>query len=232
MDNKQSLMDKMNRDIAVIFDFNGTCIFDGPLHIKSWRLYVEELTLHKVSDAEASEWIEGKTAKEILEHFLGYELNDNMVFQLSEEKERIYRSMLIREDVQLAPGLEDFLNYLLLARVKRSIATTANLENMNLYFERYNLERWFKWEEVIIGAGNIPLKPHPDLYLAAISKLDMPTDKILVFEDSTVGVKAAAAAGINHIIGITGDSHNRSLMNHPGVMAVVSNFTELSSIEI
>ena len=103
---------------------------------------------------------------------------------------------------------------------------------MNLYFERYNLERWFKWEEVIIGAGNIPLKPHPDLYLAAISKLDMPTDKILVFEDSTVGVKAAAAAGINHIIGITGDSHNRSLMNHPGVMAVVSNFTELSSIEI
>lgn len=232
MDNKQNLMDKMNRDIAVIFDFNGTCIFDGALHDKAWRLYIEELTMKEISDEDTVLHIKDRTGKEILEYFLGYELNDNMVFQLSEEKERIYRTMLIREDVQLAPGLEEFLNYLLLARVKRCIATTANLENMNLYFERYNLERWFKWEEVIIGAGNIPLKPHPDLYLAAVSKLDMPTDRILVFEDSTAGVKAAAAAGINHIIGITGDSHNRSLMNHPGVMAVVNNYTELSSIEI
>ena len=107
MDNKQSLMDKMNRDIAVIFDFNGTCIFDGPLHIKAWRLYVEELTLHKVSDAEASEWIEGKTAKEILEHFLGYELNDNMVFQLSEEKERISGTRSVAERFDIADnGME------------------------------------------------------------------------------------------------------------------------------
>ncbi|MBQ8952198.1 MAG: HAD family phosphatase [Eubacterium sp.] len=232
MDNKQNLMDKMNCDIAIIFDFNGTCIFDRTLHNKAWQTYIEELTLTEVSDEDVSLRIQDKTGKEILESFLGYELNDNMVFQLSEEKERIYRALLIREDLQLAPGLEDFLNFILLARVKRCIATTANLENMNLYFERYNLERWFKWEEVIIGAGNIPLKPHPDLYLAAVSKLDMPTDRILVFENSTAGVKAAAAAGINHIIGITGDSHNRSLMNHPGVMAVVNNYTELSSIEI
>ncbi len=232
MDSNNGFMDKMNRDIAVIFDFNGTCIFDGKLHDKAWRLYVEELTLTDVSDEDAAELIQGHTAKEILEHFLGYELNDNMIFQLSEEKERIYRSMLVKEDVQLAPGLEEFLNYLLLARVKRTIATTANLDNMNLYFERYNLERWFKWEDVVIGAGNIPLKPHPDLYLAAITKLEMPTDRIVVFEDSTSGVKAAASAGINHIIGITGDSHNKSLMNHPGVMAVIDNFYELSSIEL
>ena len=232
MDKKQHLLDKMNRDIAVIFDFNGTCIFDGKLHDKAWGLYVEELTLGKVSEEEAEQWIKGKTAKEILEHFLGYELSDNTVFQLSEEKERIYRRMLIKEDTPLAPGLEEFLNYLLLARIKRTIATTANLDNMNIYFERYTLDKWFRWNDVIIGAGNIPLKPHPDLYLAAINKLEMPADRILVFEDSEVGVTAAASAGINHIIAITGDSHNQKLINHPAVIASVSNFTELASIEI
>lgn len=221
----------MNRDIAIIFDFNGTCIFDGNLHNRAWQIYIEELTLKDISTGEMNRWIMGKTPKEILEHFLGYELTENTVFQLSEEKERIYRSLLIKEDLPLAPGLEDFLNYLMLARVKRAIATTADQDNMNLYFERYGLEKWFKWEDVILGTGNIPLKPHPDLYLAALKQLDMPPEKVLVFEDSISGVTAAAAAGIRHIIAITGDSKNEKLINFPGVMAAVSNFTELPSIE-
>ena len=221
----------MNRDIAIIFDFNGTCIFDGNLHNRAWQIYIEELTLKDISTGEMNRWIMGKTPKEILEHFLGYELTENTVFQLSEEKERIYRSLLIKEDLPLAPGLEDFLNYLMLARVKKAIATTADQDNMNLYFERYGLEKWFKWEDVILGTGNIPLKPHPDLYLAALKQLDMPPEKVLVFEDSISGVTAAAAAGIRHIIAITGDSKNEELINFPGVMAAVSNFTELPSIE-
>ena len=230
-------MGDMNKDIAVIFDFNGTCIFDGIYHEKAWQLYVEELALTSVSDEDVSKYIKGKTAKEILEHFLGYELTDNMVVQFSEEKERIYRSMLLKENVELAPGLEGFLNYLMLARVKRTIATTANLENMNLYFEQYALDRWFRWEDVVIGAGNIPLKPHPDLYLAAIEKLGMSADKILVFEDSEVGIKAALAAGIKHIIVVTGDegidgthSLDEDLLKRSEIIAKIRDFNELDSI--
>ena len=231
MSDNQNRTDIMNKDIAVIFDFNGTCIFDGSLHNRAWRTYVEELTLKEVSDEDAANWIYGKTPKEILEHFLGYELTENTVFQLSEEKERIYRSLLVKDELPLAPGLEDFLNYLMLARIKRGIATTADQDNMNLYFERYGLEKWFRWKDVILGTGNIPLKPHPDLYLAALKQLEMPPEKVLVFEDSLAGVTAAAAAGIKHIIAITGDSKNEKLQNFPGVMAAVSNYTELPSIE-
>ena len=230
-------MDEMNKDIAVIFDFNGTCIFDGQYHDKAWQLYIEELSFKSVSDEEMHKYIKGNSAKGILEHFLGYELTDNMVTQFSEEKERIYRSMLVKADVDLALGLEGFLNYLLLARVKRTIATTANLENMNLYFERYNLERWFRWEDVVIGAGNIPLKPHPDLYLAAIQKLGMPAERILVFEDSNVGIKAAIDAGIKHIIAVVGDKGidgkggpSEEYLNRPEVIAKVEDYTELGSI--
>ena len=218
----------MNKDIGVIFDFNGTCIFDGKYHNKAWQTYIGELTMQPVSDRDTSLWIIGKTPKQILEHFLGYELSDNMINQFSEEKERLYRSMIAKDDVPLAPGLKDFLNYLLLAQVKRTIATTANLENMNMYFERYNLELWFKWEDVVIGAGNIPLKPHPDLYLAAIEKIGMPADHIVAFEDSEVGVKAAYDAGIRHIIAVTGDSWNTGLITKPGVYAQIKDFTELN----
>ena len=151
-----------------------------------------------------------------------------MINQFSEEKERIYRSLIAKDDVPLAPGLKDFLNYLLLAQVKRTIATTANLENMNMYFERYNLELWFKWEDVVVGAGDIPLKPHPDLYLAAIEKLGMSADHIVAFEDSDAGVRAAYDAGIRHIIAVTGDSWNTGLISKPGVYAQIKDFTELN----
>ncbi len=218
----------MNKDIGVIFDFNGTCIFDGKYHNMAWKTYIEELSMKPVSDRDTSLWIIGKTPKEILEHFLGYELSDNMINQFSEEKERIYRSLIAKDDVPLAPGLKDFLNYLLLAQVKRTIATTANLENMNMYFERYNLELWFKWEDVVVGAGNIPLKPHPDLYLAAIEKLGMSADHIVAFEDSDAGVRAAYDAGIRHIIAVTGDSWNTGLISKPGVYAQIKDFTELN----
>lgn len=227
----------MNKDIAIIFDFNGTCIFDGVFHDKAWQIYIEELALKEVNDEEVDKYIKGKTAKETLEHFLGYELTDNMIVQFSEEKERIYRNILVKENVELAPGLEGFLNYLLLARVKRTIATTANLENMNLYFERFGLDRWFKWEDVVIGAGNIPLKPHPDLFLAAIEKLGMSAEQILVFEDSEIGIKAALAAGIKHIIVVVGDKDSkgehflsREYLDRPEIIAKVEDFTELGSI--
>ena len=230
-------MSEMNKDIAIIFDFNGTCIFDGVFHDKAWQIYIEELALKEVNDEEVDKYIKGKTAKETLEHFLGYELTDNMIVQFSEEKERIYRNILVKENVELAPGLEGFLNYLLLARVKRTIATTANLENMNLYFERFGLDRWFKWEDVVIGAGNIPLKPHPDLFLAAIEKLGMSAEQILVFEDSEIVIKAALAAGIKHIIAVVGDKDSkgehflsREYLDRPEIIAKVEDFTELGSI--
>ncbi len=218
----------MNKDIGVIFDFNGTCIFDGKYHNKAWQIYIEELALKPVSDRDINVWIVGKTPKEILEHFLGYELSDNMIVQFSEEKERIYRNLIAKDNVSLAPGLESFLNYLLLAQVPRTIATTADLGNMNMYFERYDLGRWFRWEDIVIGSGNIPLKPHPDLYLAAINKIGLPADKIVAFEDSDSGVTAAYSAGIRHIIAVTGDSWNTSLITKPGVYASISNFTELN----
>ena len=218
----------MNKDIGVIFDFNGTCIFDGKYHNKAWKTYIEELTLKPVSDRDVSLWIIGKSPKEILEHFLGYELSDSMVEQFSEEKERVYRSLIVKDDLSLAPGLKDFLNYLLLAQVKRTIATSTDMGNMNLYFERFGLDMWFRWEDVIIGGGNLPLKPEPHLYLAALSKLDMPADKVVAFEDSLVGVTAAHRAGINHIIAVTGDSWDTALITKPGVYAQIHDFTELS----
>lgn len=44
-------------------------------------------------------------------------------------------------------------------------------------------------------------KPHPDIYLKALSALEMDADQVLVFEDSPNGIKAARGAGLR-VVGI------------------------------
>ena len=214
-------------NIGIIFDMNGTLIFDSRYHIDAWRIFVEELTFKQPTDEDVNRFIVGKTAKEILEHFTGYELSDDMITQFTDEKERVYRSLIARDDLPLAPGVTEFLNFLLLSRVPITIASTANLENMNYYFERYNLERWFRWEKVIIANGTIPLKPHPDMYIAAINKLGLEASKVAVFEDSTAGVRAAFNAGVRNIIAVTGDNTDESVRALPGIIACIKDFNDL-----
>ena len=108
-----------------------------------------------------------------------------------------------------------------------TIASTANLENMNYYFERYNLERWFRWEKVIIANGTIPLKPHPDMYIAAINKLGLEASKVAGCEDSTAGVRAAFNAGVRNIIAVTGDNTDESVRALPGIIACIKDFNDL-----
>lgn len=49
-------------------------------------------------------------------------------------------------------------------------------------------------------------KPHPDVYLHAIRQIGLPSEELVVIEDSEAGVSAARAAGLR-VIGFLGASH-------------------------
>ena len=87
--------------IGVIFDFNGTMLFDRIYHLAAWKCCVEDLTLRKLSEKDVLQHIDGKGPKEILPYFLGDGLTEPMIHQFAEEKERIYRSMLVKEHPEL-----------------------------------------------------------------------------------------------------------------------------------
>ncbi len=223
-------------DLGVIFDFNGTMFFDGAYHNRAWQLCAADLAMREITEQEVKAWIVGRTPKEILEHFLGYSLTDSMVHQFSMEKERIYRSLLVKENLltkekkkpELAPGLETFLNYLRNAQIPLAIASTADVQNMTLYYDMFQLERWFEWDRILIPDGKMKMKPEPDLYQAAIRKVKIRPEHCLAFEDSGAGRESAYQAGIRHIVAVTGDSWNTGLMHEPGVIASIRDFTELN----
>lgn len=218
--------------IGVIFDFNGTMFFDSDKHIRAWKTYVEEITGKELSQKEVDKYIINKSGKSILEHFLGYEIGEEILDQLIEEKEGIYR-MYCREDkegLKLAPGLEQFLEYLEENNVPRTIATTASLSNVMFYFETFDLYRWFDPEKIVCKNKKLRDKPFPDMYLVACKMINMHPSRCLVFEDSVTGITAAINAGVKNIVAIKGDNADLSTDGFDHVTFVVDDYTELKSL--
>lgn len=214
--------------IGIIFDFNGTMFFDSKLHIRAWASYVEEITSVSVNERDIEKYIVGKTGKEILEHFLGYELNQDMIEQLSEEKEGIYRKLCRDSKARLAPGLKKFLDFLVENNIPRTIATTANLSNVMYYFETFDLYRWFEPDKVVYHDKRYRDKPAPDLYLVACKLINKAPERCLVFEDSRLGIMAAESAGVKNIVAVKGDNPNLSVEGFKYITAVVRDYTELN----
>jgi len=68
----------------------------------------------------------------------------------------------------------------------------------NRVLEEFNLKKYF---DLILTADDVVLpKPAPEIYKLAITKLGIPNNKILVFEDSVNGAFAAELAELKMII--------------------------------
>lgn len=58
-------------------------------------------------------------------------------------------------------------------------------------------------------------KPHPEPYLEGMKRVSATPDECVVFEDSPSGIKAAVAAGVKLIVGIT-TSHSEEALKSFG----------------
>jgi HAD superfamily hydrolase (TIGR01509 family) len=178
---------------CVIFDFNGTLFWDTPLHNKAWDLFLENHNI-TITDEEKNRILHGKHNQEILKMLFGSDLPDELVGDYIIEKEKIYQRMVADIQLELAPGVEDFLNYLTSKGIVFTIATASGIENVRFYFEYLGLSRWFDYSKVVYNDGSIKSKPDPEIFTTAMKIMNAVPDKTVIFEDSETGIRAALAA--------------------------------------
>lgn len=218
----------MKRYKSVIFDFNGTLVFDTANHDRAWKIITSKYREKPFSDEELEKNIHGRTNKAIFEYIIGRELNAAEVDKFSTEKELIYQK-LCREDknFRLIRGAEDFLNYLRDNKIPRTIATASNRMNVDFYVEMLHLERWFDLEKIVYDDGTLEGKPSPDIYEKAAKNLQTKPEDCIVFEDAILGIESASRAGIGEIIAVVGDkSKQLSGEEKFGVKERIENFSD------
>ena len=218
----------MKRYKSVIFDFNGTLVFDTANHDRAWKIITSKYREKPFSDEELEKNIHGRTNKAIFEYITGRELNAAEVDKFSTEKELIYQK-LCREDknFRLIRGAEDFLNYLRDNKIPRTIATASNRMNVDFYIEMLHLERWFDLDKIVYDDGTLEGKPSPDIYEKAAKNLQTKPEDCIVFEDAILGIESASRAGIGKIIAVVGDkSKQLSGEEKFGVKERIENFSD------
>ena len=198
---------------GIIFDFNGTMFQDSHLHEEAWIHMIHKYTKGELSDEDILKNIHGRTNNEILNFFISKTLTDKEITSLSYEKEAYYRNLCKANetDLVLTEGLEETLDIIIKHRVPITIATATVKENVDFYFEVFQLNRWFDIDKVIYDNGSFPGKPQPDIFLHAAKILDLQPNECLVIEDAYSGLLAAQRAGIATIVAIDPERKNRSI---------------------
>lgn len=94
------------------------------------------------------------------------------------------------------PGVLDYLQDAKRLGLKLAIASSSPHSWVDDHAKRIGV---FDYFDQVITADDVAIgrtKPNPDLFLTALSRLRVPKEAAIVFEDSPNGVKAANRAGI------------------------------------
>ena len=214
---------------GVIFDFNGTLYWDSQLHYDAWIEYSKILRGTPFTKEEMRDNMFGHTNEDIIEYAIGKKPTPEMVEKYAKEKEELYRKRCLKDraNFKLAPGAEEFLDYLKSNNIPMTIATMSEWDNVEFYIKEFNLARWFDIDKIVYSNGKIPGKPAPDIFLIAADKIGLAPKDCLVFEDAIAGINAAKSAGIGKIIAVDSLEPVEFYQNIDGLSAIIKDFREV-----
>ncbi len=183
---------------ACVFDMDGTMVDNMRAHADAWVAWVHAMGLPPVPRA-TFEGFAGKKNAEILPLVCGTALSADDIARFSEQKEALYREQYAPQLRPIA-GLVPLLSRLQQRGTALAVASAAPAKNRAFVLDGLQLRRFFS---VVVGGEDAARgKPAPDLFLAAAQRLGTAPQACLAFEDATLGVMAAVAAGMP-CVGVT-----------------------------
>jgi HAD superfamily hydrolase (TIGR01509 family) len=178
---------------AVVFDLDGVLIDSEPVWERVRRQLVTELGGRWAQDAQRK--IMGMSTPEwarYLSEDLGAGLPPDKVAALVIDR----MAASFRDRVPLLPGAIEAVRRLA-ARWPLGLASSAPATLIETVLTASGLRRHFA---VVMSSEQVPLgKPAPDIYLAVTRDLGHQPSRCAAVEDSTNGLRSAAAAGLKVI---------------------------------
>ena len=198
---------------AVIFDCDGTLVDSETLSLAVLVDFVAEFGL-EIPHQEA------------LQEFAGNELS--VVFRTIEERLecplpedfmenfRERQIAVLQQDLQAIDGAHDLLASI---RLPFCVASNAPINKIAVCLQTTGLDRHFAADRIFSAYEIEVWKPEPDLFLKAAHEIGVAPENCAVVEDSSFGINAGLAAGMQvfafdpHRSGSTNDSGVRSIQH-------------------
>lgn len=210
---------------AVIFDFNGTMVFDSVYHDLAWKVFSEQIRGHAMDEEEIRTHVHGKVNDKIIQ-YLKPDSSEEERIQLSLDKEEAYRKLALKdsENYQLVKGLPAFLNTLKEKGIKRNIASASIKENIDFFITTFHLANWFDKEKITYDDGSYINKI--PMFQDAAKRIGVDISDCIIFEDSYSGIKCAKEVNAKKIIVIAPKEKWQEYLDDPQIDLVIEDFTD------
>ncbi|GLY66421.1 HAD family hydrolase [Amycolatopsis taiwanensis] len=179
---------------AVVFDLDGVLVESEHLWEENWVAYAAK---HGVEwTAEDTSTVQGMSAPE----WATYLARRSGTPETPEQVERAVVDGMIASieagEAPLLPGADAMVRDVS-ARVPVALASSAARRVIDAVLETHDLTREFT---ATVSSAEVPRgKPNPDVYAEAAARLGFRGEDCLGVEDSSNGIRAAAAAGLTVI---------------------------------
>jgi len=178
-----------------IFDLDGTLIDSMPYwqNIDIEMLTARGVEFDPVATTEATKTMSITEAiRYWQEHFGVQESEEELAAEVGRRICKAYA-----EDVPIKPHVYEYLDFLKEQGVRMCIATSSQLEQVEIVMRRLDL--WDRFEFVLtapqVGRG----KEFPDIYLEAARRMGARPEECTVYEDTLGAVQTAAKAGFRTV---------------------------------
>ena len=190
---------------AIIFDFDGVIFNTEPLWFAAaiTSLNKLELKYDKKIGYKDTLGIESSIVFEKL-------LNKNEYILQKKKINLIYENELklnFSKKIKPFQYLDIFLKKI---NLKTAIVSNSSKKHIVNLLTKSNLYKYFQDDNIISCSNDIKSKPEPDGYNFGAELLGLQKSKILVIEDSEIGITAAKKANISNILRFTNDDLNLS----------------------
>lgn len=177
---------------ALLFDLDGLLTDTETLHYEAYRQVFAARGYALKEEFYSEHWI--RRGLKIADACKILSIAEEAT-ALRDAKMEIY-FRLVKSDLQLMPGAREALNRLY-SRYSLALVTSAYPDAANAVLEAMDGCRYF--ETIVTASDVMRLKPDPEPWLLAASRLGRSAAECLVVEDAEKGILAAKAADIRSI---------------------------------
>jgi HAD superfamily hydrolase (TIGR01549 family) len=203
---------------AVIFDVDGTIVDSVDLHAKAWQEAFRHFGYEVAFDAIRSQI--GKGGDQLIPEFLDPDELDTESEQIEEFRGRLFREKFLPR-VRAFPGVRSLFERIKASGQRLALASSAKKDELGIYKRIANIEDLVQVETSSGDAEKS--KPHPDIFEAAIQRLNAPLSRasIIVVGDSPHDAQAAARAHLG-TVGVLCGGFPERVLREAGCIAIYS----------
>jgi HAD superfamily hydrolase (TIGR01509 family) len=204
---------------GVIFDVDGTLVNSNDAHAHAW---VEAFTEADIPTSfERVRALIGMGGDKLVAEIAGCDEDDPSVTEIGDRRAEIFRTRWLPR-VRPLPGARALVERLRDRGVPLAIATSARKDELAGLLDVLGMP---ELAEVATSSDDADRsKPDPDIVVAAIARLGLPPDRIVMVGDTPYDLEAAHRAGIGLIAVRSGGFPDRLL---EGALAIVDGPADL-----